>query len=97
MHSFTIISALALLVAEASATAACCSKLPYAIFTPLSKHPAAQSFCTQKYPIPQPTCLFTTTIPSTTTILETTSVAPVTATATLTTGEAPTTVITDTM
>ncbi|CAI9635574.1 unnamed protein product [Alternaria burnsii] len=100
MYSFSsavfLFSLLSLSVLEASATSDC-TRIPYALFAPLSKHKPAQSFCTSKYPLPRPTCLVTTTIPSTTTILVTTSVAPVTNTITVTTNEQTTVLATDTV
>ncbi|KAH6838698.1 hypothetical protein AA0119_g11563 [Alternaria tenuissima] len=100
MHFFSsaifLFSLLSLSVLEASA-ASDCTRLPYALFTPLSKHKPAQSFCTSKYPLPRPTCLVTTTIPSTTTKLVTTSIAPVTNTITVTTIEQTTLLATDTI
>ena len=64
------------LLGHAYAAASTCSQLPIAVFTPLGKVPAAQAYCTTKYPLVR--CTTTQTSTSTQTVLNTVSTATVT-------------------
>jgi hypothetical protein len=63
-----------------------CSQFPVDLFLPLSKLPAAETFCSSKFPLVRPVCSTTVTTTATSTASFTTTVTPTTVVQTTTTG-----------
>lgn len=70
-----------------------CSQFPVDLFLPLSNLPAAETFCSSKFPLVRPVCSTTSTTTATSIAPFTTTVTPTTVVQTITTGIDGTTIV----
>ena len=78
---FGVLSLFGSFIAVTQAATGVCNQFPYTLLLPLSNFPAAESFCSSKFPL---AC--TTTLKTTTTVISGTTLNTVYSTATTTTG-----------